>query len=113
MNKRGFRLKLMKVLINYVSLIFIRLDLKLFSIKQFKLMSFYLINSINKFFNFLIIRNDQLHIYLHKSKLLNLTFFLKNSIFFSCNQLVDFTVTDRLEYMKNFNRWEYIYVLLS
>lgn len=61
----------------------------------------------------LIKKNNHIHVFL-KSNYSNIIYFLKNNIFFSLNQLLDFTVIDRLEMaIKKNKRFEFIYVLLS
>lgn len=61
----------------------------------------------------LIKKNNHIHVFL-KNNCLDIVYFLKNNIFFSLNQLLDFTVVDRLEMaiIKN-KRFEFIYVFLS
>jgi len=61
----------------------------------------------------LIKKNNHIHIYL-KNNCFDIIYFLKNNIFFSLNQLLDFTVVDRLEMaVKKNKRFEFIYVFLS
>lgn len=61
----------------------------------------------------LIKKNNHIHVYLNSSNL-DIVYFLKNNCFFSLNQLLDFTVVDRLEMaIKKNKRFEFIYVFLS
>jgi NADH:ubiquinone oxidoreductase subunit C len=61
----------------------------------------------------LIKKNNHIHIYLNSNNL-DIIYFLKNSCFFSLNQLLDFTIVDRLEMaIKKNKRFEFIYVFLS
>jgi len=61
----------------------------------------------------LIKKNNHIHVYLNSNNL-DIVYFLKNNCFFSLNQLLDFTVVDRLEMaIKKNKRFEFIYVFLS
>jgi len=61
----------------------------------------------------LIRKNNHIHIFL-KNNCFDIVYFLKNNIFFSLNQLLDFTVVDRLEMaIKKNKRFEFFYVFLS
>ena len=61
----------------------------------------------------LIKKNNHIHIYLNNNNL-DIIYFFKNSLFFSLNQLLDFTIVDRLEMaIKKDKRFEFIYILLS
>jgi len=61
----------------------------------------------------LIKKNNHIHVYL-KSNNLDIVLFLKQSCYFSLNQLLDFTVVDRLEMaIKKNKRFEFVYVFLS
>jgi hypothetical protein len=94
----------MKILLRYCNFVKINLDKKLFSVKHLIFAMYCLSNIVKKFFNFIVIRNDQIHIYVKKNNILNICYFLKHSIFFSCKQLLDFTIVDRIEQIKNLNR---------
>lgn len=61
----------------------------------------------------LIKKDNHIHVYLTGSNL-DIIYFLKNSIYFSFNQLLDFTVVDRLEMsIKKDKRFEFVYMFLS
>lgn len=61
----------------------------------------------------LIKKNNNVHIFL-KNNCLDIVFFLKNNLFFSVNQLLDFTIVDRLEMaIKKNKRFEFIFVFVS
>ena len=61
----------------------------------------------------LIKKNNHIHIFLKENNL-DIIFFLKNNSYFSVNQLLDFTIVDRLEMaIKKNKRFEFIYVFLS
>lgn len=61
----------------------------------------------------LIKKNNHIHIYLKENNL-DIIFFLKNNCYFSINQLLDFTIVDRLEMaIKKNKRFEFIYMFLS
>lgn len=61
----------------------------------------------------LIKKNNHIHVYLNNNNL-DIIYFLKNNFFFSFNQLLDFTIVDRLEMaIKKNKRFEFIYMFLS
>lgn len=61
----------------------------------------------------LIKKNKQIHIFL-KNTCWDVIFFFKNNAYFAINQLLDFTVVDRLEMaIKKNKRFEFVYVFLS
>jgi len=80
--------------------------------------SYYLANFLRLIFvkdiaSILIKKNNHIHVYLNSNNL-DIVYFLKNNCFFSLNQLLDFTVVDRLEMaIKKNKRFEFIYVFLS
>jgi len=75
--------------------------------------SSYLLLNLKKYINFMLIKNQQIHIFIDKEYIFETCFFLKNSIYIFCNQLLDMTVVDRIEFLKDGYRWEFVYVLLS
>jgi NADH:ubiquinone oxidoreductase subunit C len=91
----------------------LRMGIMFFSFKRIQKIVFFITNNLNKYINFVLIKNNQINIYLNKENILNVSFFLKNSSFLLCNQLLDITIIDRLEFLKNGYRWEFIYVFLS
>jgi len=97
------------------------LNNKVFEINEnFKFLknSYNLVNFLRNIFikdiaSILIKKNNHIHIYL-KNNCFDIVYFLKNNIFFSLNQLLDFTIVDRLEMaIKKNKRFEFIYVFLS
>ncbi len=61
----------------------------------------------------LVKKNGYIHIFL-KNNCLDIVYFLKNNVFFSVTQLLDFTVVDRLEMdIKKNKRFEFVYVFVS
>jgi len=61
----------------------------------------------------LVKKNKQIHVFL-KNTCFDIIFFLKNNVFFLINQLLDFTIVDRLEMaIKKNKRFEFVYVFLS
>jgi len=76
-------------------------------------MSSYLLLNLKKYINFMLIKNQQIHIFIDKEYIFETCFFLKNSIYVFCNQLLDMTVVDRIEILRDGYRWEFVYVLLS
>ena len=63
--------------------------------------------------NFILIKNNCINLFIKKDYIFDVCFFLKNSMFIFCNQLLDITLVDRIEFVKTNFRWEFIYVLLS
>lgn len=62
---------------------------------------------------FLIKKNNNISVFLKKNNL-NISYFFKNNIFFYCNQLLDFTIIDRLEMsIKKDKRFEFVYLFVS
>ena len=60
---------------------------------------------------FLLKKNNNIFIYL-KNNVFDIIYFLKNSLYFSLNQLLDFSIVDRLEMsIKIGKRFEYFYLL--
>jgi len=61
----------------------------------------------------LIKKNNNILIFLKKNNL-NIINFLKNNVYFSFNQLLDFTIVDRLEMsIKKNKRFEFVYLFVS
>jgi NADH:ubiquinone oxidoreductase subunit C len=62
---------------------------------------------------FLLKKNNYISIFLKKSNL-DISYFLKNSMYLFFNQLLDFTVIDRLEMLiKKDKRFEFVYLFTS
>ena len=91
----------------------LKLNYNLVSLKILQDLSYYLILNMRKCINFLVIKHNCINIFIKKEYIYDVCFFLKNSIYIFCNQLLDFTLVDRIEFSKNNYRWEFIYVLLS
>lgn len=63
--------------------------------------------------SFLVKKNGYIHVFL-KNNCLDIVYFLKNNVFFSVTQLLDFTIVDRLEMgLKKNKRFEFVYVFVS
>jgi hypothetical protein len=91
----------------------LRLNLSLFSFNILQSLSFFFIFTMRKCINFLLIKNGCINIFIKKEYIYDVCFFFKNSLFIFCNQLLDITLVDRIEFIKTNYRWEFIYVLLS
>jgi len=61
----------------------------------------FLINCLKKYLNFILIKDNQIHLFINKDYIFEVCFFLKNSIFIFCNQLMDITAIDRIEHLKD------------
>lgn len=103
----------MLIQLNYINKRFIHISYDLHSMKFLHTLSLYILSNLRKYLNYLLIKNYQIHIYVDKDYIFEVCFFLKNSVYTFCNQLLDLTVVDRIEFLQNGFRWEYIYVLLS
>lgn len=58
-------------------------------------------------------KNNSVSVFLKKNNL-NISYFLKNSLYFFFNQLLDFTIIDRLEMsIKKDKRFEFVYLFVS
>jgi NADH:ubiquinone oxidoreductase subunit C len=80
---------------------------------SYELVNFLRLLFLKDIASILIKKNNHIHIYLNSNNL-DIIYFLKNSCFFSLNQLLDFTIVDRLEMaIKKNKRFEFIYVFLS
>ncbi len=100
-------------LCNYIFNKRLKFNVSLFSIKIYKNLSIFLILNLRKYINFILIKDNQLHIFINKDFIFETCFFLKNSLYTFCNQLLDITIVDRIEFLKDGYRWEFIYVFLS
>lgn len=61
----------------------------------------------------LVKKESHIHVYLNSNNL-DIIYFLKNNVYFSFNQLLDFTIVDRLEMsIKKDKRFEFVYMFLS
>lgn len=89
------------------------LNISLLSLKSFQNLCLFLLNNLICCINFIIVKNTQLHIFVNKDCVYDVIFFLRNSSFINCNQLLDLTMVDRLEMTRTNFRWEYVYMLLS
>lgn len=87
----------------------------IFSLYKSKVLSHLILNNLYKMVDSVLLKNNQIHIYLNNyNNVFNVLFFLKNNMYFSFNQLLDFTVVDRLEMpIKKNKRFEFIYILIS
>lgn len=86
-------------------------------ILSFKKYKFIIYNIYKLWLNFLfciILKSNYIYIYIKNINFLNLFFFLKNTFFLNCIQLLDIIIVDRLE-MKLIKgkRFQFIYILLS
>jgi NADH:ubiquinone oxidoreductase subunit C len=62
----------------------------------------------------IVLKNSYIYLIIKDNNFKNLFIFLKNSFFFSCSQLLDLIIVDRLEMkLKSGKRFNYVYVLLS
>ena len=91
----------------------LKLNLSLISFNILQNLSFFFILNMRKCINFILIKNNCINIFIKKEYIFDVCFFLKNSLFIFCNQLMDITLVDRIEFVKTNYRWEFIYVLLS
>jgi NADH:ubiquinone oxidoreductase subunit C len=103
----------MLILFNYIFNKRIKYNVSLFSLKLFQNLSVFLILNLKKYLNFILIKDNQIHIFINKDNIYEVCFFLKNSLYTFCNQLLDLTIVDRIEFLKDGYRWEFVYVLLS
>jgi len=93
---------------------FKKFDNNYFYLLKFFKSSLYLYFSLFKYIYSILIKYDNLNIFIKKEYLYNFIYFLKHNAYFNCRQLLDFTVVDNLELSTwFFNRYEYIYLLLS
>jgi len=91
----------------------LKYNVSLYSLKQHQNLSIFLILNLKKYINFILLKDHQLHIFVNKDFVFEVCFFLKNSVFTFCNSLLDITAVDRIEFLKDGYRWEYVYVFLS
>ena len=78
----------------------LKLNLSLVSFNILQNLSFFLILNMKKCINFLLIKNNCINIFIKKEYIFDICFFLKNSLFIFCNQLLDFTLVDKIEFVK-------------
>jgi hypothetical protein len=78
----------------------LKLNLSLFSFNILQNLSFFFIFNMRKCINFLVIKNGCINIFIKKEYILDVCFFFKNSLFIFCNQLLDITLVDRIEFIK-------------
>jgi hypothetical protein len=91
----------MLIQLNYINNRYVNISVDLYSIKFLQTLSMFILVNLKKFLNFIIIKNYQLHIFINKDFIFEVCFFLKNSIYLFCNQLLDITVVDRIEFLNN------------
>lgn len=86
-----------------------------FSLKKIRLLSMLLFHNLYKYVENILFKVGQIHVFLkNPENILKTIFFLKYNCFFLCNQLLDFTIIDRIEMpIKENKRFEYIYIILS
>jgi NADH:ubiquinone oxidoreductase subunit C len=103
------------MLINLTYLFYKRLNfnINLLSMQLLQNLPLFLVSNLRYYLNFILIKDSQLHIFVRKDFIYEVCFFLKNSVFTFCNQLLDITVVDRIEFLRSGYRWEYVYMLLS
>ena len=84
----------------YISKKKLKLNLSLLSLSVLQNLSYFLILNMRKCINFILIKNNQINLFIKKDYIFDVCFFLKNSLFIFCNQMVDFTLVDRIEFAK-------------
>jgi len=99
--------------LHYIHKKYVHYNYDSYSMRFLNNMSSYLLLNLKKYINFMLIKNQQIHIFIDKEYIFETCFFLKNSIYVFCNQLLDMTVVDRIEFLRDGYRWEFVYVLLS
>jgi len=99
--------------LHYIHKKYVHYNYDSYSMQFLNNVSSYLLLNLKKYINFMLIKNQQIHIFIDKEYIFETCFFLKNSIYIFCNQLLDMTVVDRIEFLKDGYRWEFVYVLLS
>lgn len=78
----------------------LNLNLNLVSFYILQNLCFFFIFNMRKCINFLLIKNNCINIFINKEYIFDVCFFLKNSLFIFCNQLMDITLVDRIEFVK-------------
>jgi hypothetical protein len=78
----------------------LKLNLNLVSFRILQDLCYFFILNMRKCINFILIKNSYINIFIKKEYVFDVCFFLKNSIFIFCNQLLDFTLVDRIEFSK-------------
>jgi len=108
-------LRINNIFLNNKSNLIVNEKINLFSLKNSYDFSFFLRSIfIKDIASILIKKNNHIHIYLNNDNSLDIIYFLKNNFFFSLNQLLDFTIVDRLEMAIKKNKgFEFVYVFLS
>jgi hypothetical protein len=91
----------MLIQLNYISKRYVYINVDLYSTKFLQTLSVFILSNLKKYLNFILIKNFQLHIFINKDNIFEVCFFLKNSIYTFCNQLLDITVVDRIEFLNN------------
>ena len=93
---------------------FKRFDNNYFYLSKFLKSGLYLYYILVKYIYSILVKCDNINVFIEKEYLYNFMYFLKHNVYFNCSQLLDFTVVDNLELSTwFFNRYEYIYLLLS
>jgi hypothetical protein len=78
----------------------LKFNFNLVSFRILQDLSFFLILNMRKCINFVLIKQNCINVFIKKENIFDVCFFLKNSIFIFCNQLLDFTLVDRIEFSK-------------
>ena len=78
----------------------LKLNLSLLSFSVLQNLSYFFILNMRKCINFILIKNNCINLFIKKDYIFDVCFFLKNSLFIFCNQLLDFTLVDRIEFVK-------------
>lgn len=79
----------------------VRLNVNLMSMQLLQNLSIFLSVNLRKYLNFILIKDSQLHLFAKREYVYDICFFLRNSIFTFCNQLLDVTAVDRIEFLKH------------
>jgi hypothetical protein len=78
----------------------LKLNLSLLSFNVLQNLSYFFILNMRRCINFILIKNNCINIFIKKDYIFDVCFFLKNSMFIFCNQLLDITLVDRIEFVK-------------
>jgi len=70
---------------------------KFFYLLKFLKMSLLLYKCFYKYLDNVLVKKNSVQLFVNKLNVYNMLNFLKNSFYFNCGQLLDFTVVDRLE----------------
>jgi len=87
--------------LHYIHKKYVHYNYDSYSMQFLNNVSSYLLLNLKKYINFMLIKNQQIHIFIDKEYIFETCFFLKNSIYIFCNQLLDMTVVDRIEFLKD------------